>query len=52
LFDTFESLDIAHADYGTDAICKSPVIASIDEALAELRSGRMIVIVDDEDREN
>jgi 3,4-dihydroxy 2-butanone 4-phosphate synthase/GTP cyclohydrolase II len=28
------------------------VFASIDEALAELRAGRMIVIVDDEDREN
>ena len=28
------------------------IFASIDEALAELRAGRMIVIVDDEDREN
>src|SRR5580698_6479365 len=36
MFDTFENL----------------AVASIDEALTELRAGRMIVIVDDEDREN
>jgi 3,4-dihydroxy 2-butanone 4-phosphate synthase/GTP cyclohydrolase II len=41
MFDTLENLAIADADF-----------ASIDEALAELRAGRMIVIVDDEDREN
>ena len=40
--ETFEDLAIADADY----------FASIDEALAVLRAGRMIVIVDDEDREN
>jgi 3,4-dihydroxy 2-butanone 4-phosphate synthase/GTP cyclohydrolase II len=43
MFDTFENLAIADADYHA---------ASIDEALAELRAGRVIVIVDDEDREN
>jgi len=52
MFDTFENLAIADADYCTDTILKSPVFASIDDALMELRAGRMIVIVDDEDREN
>jgi 3,4-dihydroxy 2-butanone 4-phosphate synthase / GTP cyclohydrolase II len=42
MFDTLEDLQIGDAD----------CFASIDEALAELRAGRMIVIVDDEDREN
>src|ERR1700688_1674649 len=52
MFDTFETLSIVDGDYSRDAICESPALASIDEALAELRAGRMIVIVDDEDREN
>src|SRR5659263_42276 len=30
----------------------SPGFATIDEALTEIKSGRMIVVVDDEDREN
>src|SRR5262245_58215717 len=30
----------------------APPFASIDEAIAELRAGRMIVLLDDEDREN
>jgi 3,4-dihydroxy 2-butanone 4-phosphate synthase/GTP cyclohydrolase II len=42
MFETFEDLAIAGEDY----------FSSIDEALAELQAGRMIVIVDDEDREN
>src|ERR1700693_1835578 len=42
MFETLESPADVGADY----------FASIDEALAELRAGRMIVIVDDEDREN
>jgi len=42
MFEILEDLAIADAD----------CFASIDEALAELRAGRMIVIVDDEDREN
>jgi 3,4-dihydroxy 2-butanone 4-phosphate synthase/GTP cyclohydrolase II len=52
MFETFESLAIAGADNWTDATCESPVFASIHEALSELQAGRMIVIVDDEDREN
>jgi 3,4-dihydroxy 2-butanone 4-phosphate synthase/GTP cyclohydrolase II len=52
MFETLEDLLIADVVYHTDAICKSPVFASIDEALAELLAGRLIVIVDDEDREN
>jgi 3,4-dihydroxy 2-butanone 4-phosphate synthase / GTP cyclohydrolase II len=43
---------MVETDYYVDAICTAAVFASIDEALAELRAGRMIVIVDDEDREN
>ena len=52
MFDTFESLEIADADFYAGETCKSPAFASIDEVLAELRAGPMIVIVDDEDREN
>ena len=44
-FDDVEILDAAAGE-------ESPVFASIREALAELRAGRIIVIVDDEDREN
>src|ERR1700728_2701551 len=31
---------------------RKPPFASVEEALEELRAGRMIVLVDDEDREN
>ena len=31
---------------------KSPYIASIQEAIEEIRAGRMIILMDDEDREN
>jgi 3,4-dihydroxy 2-butanone 4-phosphate synthase/GTP cyclohydrolase II len=31
---------------------QSPYLVGVDEALAELRAGRMIVLMDDEDREN
>ena len=31
---------------------KGPVFAAIDEAIEDIREGRMIIIVDDEDREN
>src|SRR5208282_4922618 len=34
-----------------DPLNKSP-FASVEEAVAEIRAGRMIVVVDDEDREN
>jgi hypothetical protein len=29
-----------------------PVFAEVEEAMAEIRAGRMVVVVDDEDREN
>src|SRR5580704_5340970 len=45
LTDCFEQLEIAHSGAG-------PVFAPIDQAIAELHAGRMIVVVDDEDREN
>jgi 3,4-dihydroxy 2-butanone 4-phosphate synthase/GTP cyclohydrolase II len=48
-FDRFEILDVS-ADL--DPSRDSPIFASIPEALEELQAGRMIVIVDDEDREN
>ena len=51
MFETFENLAVLDADCG-DVIGQPPVFASIAEALTELRAGRMIVIVDDEDREN
>src|ERR1700721_2485060 len=31
---------------------RKPPFASVEEALEEIRAGRMIVLVDDEDREN
>src|ERR1700733_383059 len=36
----------------SDAVDHSPVFASIDDAIEDLRAGRMVVIIDDEDREN
>jgi 3,4-dihydroxy 2-butanone 4-phosphate synthase/GTP cyclohydrolase II len=35
-----------------DALDESPLFASIETAIEELKAGRMVVIVDDEDREN
>ena len=35
-----------------DSVRNEPPFASIDTAIEELRAGRMIVVVDDEDREN
>jgi 3,4-dihydroxy 2-butanone 4-phosphate synthase / GTP cyclohydrolase II len=52
MFETFENLAVLDADYGKDVIREPSVFASSNEAFAELRGGRMIVIVDDEDREN
>ena len=40
--DYFESLEAIHA----------PIFASMGEAIAELQAGRMIIVVDDDDREN
>src|SRR2546425_9072427 len=31
---------------------KSPYVVSTEEAIAEIRAGRMIILMDDEDREN
>jgi len=42
----------APAEPGAFAIDEAPPFASIPDALRELRAGRMIVVVDDEDREN
>src|SRR5260370_3704026 len=50
--DCFENFEIAHMATGLDATGQSPTFSSIGDALAELQAGRMIVIVDDEDREN
>jgi 3,4-dihydroxy 2-butanone 4-phosphate synthase / GTP cyclohydrolase II len=44
----FEDIEMLDATVGPE----SPTFAPIREALAELRAGRMIVIVDDEGREN
>jgi 3,4-dihydroxy 2-butanone 4-phosphate synthase/GTP cyclohydrolase II len=51
LTDSFEYLGIEHLSTEL-AACESPVFASIGEAIAELQAGRMIVVVDDDDREN
>src|SRR6266850_8093630 len=50
--ESFENLEIVHADAGLDVSQEFPTFSSIADALAELQAGRMIVIVDDEDREN
>ena len=49
--DCFENVEIAQTP-GLDATGQSPIFASIAEVIAELQAGRMIVVVDDEDREN
>src|SRR5882724_7535805 len=50
--DCFESVEIAQTAPGLDATGQSPIFASIGEVIAELQAGRMVVVVDDEDREN
>ena len=50
--DTFEDVEILDVSAGPDPTQESPIFASVRESLAELQAGRMIVIVDDEDREN
>src|ERR1700677_3423733 len=37
---------------GTHMTDRKPPFASVEEALEDIRAGRMIVLVDDEDREN
>ncbi len=46
-----EYLDAEYVAHG-DPLDESPIFASIETAIEELRAGRMVVIVDDEDREN
>jgi 3,4-dihydroxy 2-butanone 4-phosphate synthase/GTP cyclohydrolase II len=48
----FEYVELLDVFEGSDPTPEPTVFASIQEALAELRVGRMVVIVDDEDREN
>jgi 3,4-dihydroxy 2-butanone 4-phosphate synthase/GTP cyclohydrolase II len=50
--DSFEPVEILDVSAELDTAQESPIFASIPEALAELQAGRIIVIVDDEDREN
>ena len=50
--ESFENLEIVHAVERRAVSQESPRFSSICDALADLRAGRMIVIVDDEDREN
>jgi len=50
--DSFEDLEILDVFAALDPNPEPPSFTSIREALAELQAGRMIVIVDDEDREN
>jgi 3,4-dihydroxy 2-butanone 4-phosphate synthase/GTP cyclohydrolase II len=52
LADSFGSVEILDVSAGLDPTRESPIFASIRGALAELQAGRMILIVDDEDREN
>jgi hypothetical protein len=50
--DRIEHVELLDAPAGFGPAQESPHFASIPEAFAELQAGRMIVIVDDEDREN
>src|SRR6266403_1970957 len=50
--ESFENLAIVHAATLLDVSQESATFSSIGDALVELQAGRMIVIVDDEDREN
>src|SRR5437762_12060969 len=34
------------------SVSKSPYVVPTEEAIAEIRAGRMIILMDDEDREN
>src|SRR5262249_20483413 len=44
--------DDARPDDGAGSANDACPFASIDDAISELRAGRMVVVVDDEDREN
>jgi 3,4-dihydroxy 2-butanone 4-phosphate synthase / GTP cyclohydrolase II len=47
-----EYLETAEYVAPGDALDESPIFAPIETAIEELKAGRMVVIVDDEDREN
>ena len=55
-----DELDLGVAQFEGRPVCpheeeiaaEAPPFAAIDDAIAELRAGRMIVVVDDDDREN
>jgi 3,4-dihydroxy 2-butanone 4-phosphate synthase/GTP cyclohydrolase II len=47
-----ENFEITYAAALLDVSQESRAFSAIGEALAEIRAGRMIVVVDDEDREN
>jgi 3,4-dihydroxy 2-butanone 4-phosphate synthase/GTP cyclohydrolase II len=50
--ESFENLEITYAAALLDVSQGSRTFSSIGEALAEIQAGRMIVVVDDEEREN
>src|ERR1700741_5032700 len=50
--ESFESLETTYAAALLHVSKGSRTVSSIGEALAEIRAGRLIVVVDDEDREN
>src|SRR5579863_341562 len=50
--ESFESLETTYAAALLHVSQGSRTVSSIGEALAEIRAGRLIVVVDDEDREN
>src|SRR6476620_2254146 len=50
--ESFENLELVHGPTGLDVSQESPAFSSIGKAIAELQAGRMIVVTDDDDREN
>ena len=50
--ESFESLETTYAAALLNVSQGFRTVSSIGEALAEIQAGRMIVVVDDEDREN
>jgi 3,4-dihydroxy 2-butanone 4-phosphate synthase/GTP cyclohydrolase II len=52
LIDCIENFGAAETISRSDMAHRSPVFVSIGEAIEELQAGRMIVVVDDQDREN
>ena len=52
LLDSIENFGATALSFCADISDESRVFVSIDEAIQELRAGHMIVVVDDDDREN